>query len=390
MRTLSRCAVLVLTASCGTGPAVNSDGGRGGDAGPSRESRGDAGPSRESSTPDVAFTLDNGDGAADDAGSCPGPHACAAPCSGMCCEGRCLVTLASNQPVPRTIAVDATNAYWVNWGAINKKFGLASIGTVMTVPVSGGTPTTLASEQWGPTAIVVDGTSVYWTNMAVGAYFPGSVVTAALDGGAPTTLASGQIGAAGLAVDTASVYWVTDNGAVHKALRDGGAAQVLAVGPSGVPGFTSLAVDATRAYWANGNGTIMSVPTVGGSPTTLFSNAKSSAPAIALSDRNVFFTNQGTTAKANMDGAVMSVAKTGGEATTLASSQTYPDSIAVDATSVYWTTGSGYVVKAPLDGGTATTLASGQQEPLGIAVDATSVYWTTADYASSIVKLTPK
>lgn len=36
-------------------------------------------------------------------------------------------------------------------------------GTVMSVPLAGGTPTTLASGQT-PTDIAVDGSSVYWTN----------------------------------------------------------------------------------------------------------------------------------------------------------------------------------------------------------------------------------
>ena len=64
---------------------------------------------------------------------------------------------------------------------------------------------------------------------------------------------------------------------------------------------------------------------------------------------------------------------------TLASGQSSPYSIAIDSTSVYWSTcgsenlADGTVMKVPLDGGALVTLATGQGEPVGIAVDATSV-----------------
>ena len=68
-------------------------------------------------------------------------------------------------------------------------------------------------------------------------------------------------------------------------------------------------------------------------------------------------------------------------------------SVAVDATSVYWTNAGtmgsdGAVLKVPIGGGPPVTLASGQYVPQGIALDGANVYWT--DYASSRVRKTPK
>lgn len=62
---------------------------------------------------------------------------------------------------------------------------------------------------------------------------------------------------------------------------------------------------------------------------------------------------------------------------TLASGQGEPNGIAVDATTVYWTsTVDGTVMKIPKSGGTPMMVALGQISPIAIAVDATNVYWT--------------
>jgi hypothetical protein len=71
--------------------------------------------------------------------------------------------------------------------------------------------------------------------------------------------------------------------------------------------------------------------------------------------------------------------------TTVASGQFFVSALAVDGTSVYWTTGNS-VMKVATSGGAPVPIASGQIDANSIAVDDTSVYWT--DYnAGTVMKV---
>jgi hypothetical protein len=282
-----------------------------------------------------------------------GNAACSA-CAGMCALGRCEVTLASGQSLPQYVAVDATHVYWT------------SGGSVMKVPLGGGSPTALASGQKNPSWITVDTASVYWTNSGDGA-----VMKVPLGGGTPATIASGSSGS--IAVDASNVYWSNGSG-VMKTPLGGGNPTALASGAA-----TSIAVDATSVYFTNASA-LMKVPLAGGSATTLASGQ--SVRSIAVDGTSVYWTDF-------FSGSVMKVPLGGGALTTVASGQDQPVSVTVDATSLYWSNLG--IVKLPVAGGVPTLIASRQSDssPIGIAVDATSVYWTNP-VDGVVMKVTPK
>ena len=129
-----------------------------------------------------------------------------------CVNGHCAITLATGQQDPYALAVDTNNLYWTNYSG----------GSVMALPLGGGTPAPIATGQTHPKYIAVDSARAYWADDT-------TVMSVALDGGIPKTLATGQITATGVAIDSTYVYWTNNyGGSVRKVPLDGGPLGTLA------------------------------------------------------------------------------------------------------------------------------------------------------------------
>lgn len=210
-------------------------------------------------------------------------------------------------------------------------------------------------------------------------------------GGPATTLASGLMNAATVAVDATHVYWtesadgLSDPNAgvtsVKKVALAGGAVTTIAsrTGQPNSVGTSSIGVAAEGVFWTESNATAQSLLTVGlggGAVTTLATAATNYPNALALDATTVYFTDVGG---GTNFGAVRAVPKGGGSPTDVATGLPGPWAIAVDSTSVYWTdTWDGAIRKAPKVGGSPTTLASGGSTATTagvIAVDGSGVYF---------------
>jgi hypothetical protein len=360
--------LLGCLALCSCGGVVTSGNG-GTDGGPIDGRAVDVGMPLDGSSPDV---LKDGPPVDDGPGSDGG---CVPACAGACIDARCLLTL-STSGGGGPLALNASSAYWLD----------IVMKTVMTVPLSGGTSTTLAVGQAGLFALAVSADNVYWTEH--GSVADDGILSVPVSGGVPSTFAAGQASANGLAVHGSRLYWtngLTDGGALgasgtvvsapFEGALDGGSIATLASGQD-VP--FGIAMNDSNVYWS-AHGTIATIPLDGGSATTLVSGPLPKNPfGLALDGVNVYWTDYGS-------GTVMSVPQAGGAAVTLASGRLHPSAVAVDDSNVYWLD-SDAVMTVPSSGGSPTTLST-STGGLGIAVDATSLYWTTV---SGVLKLTPK
>jgi hypothetical protein len=219
------------------------------------------------------------------------------------------------------------------------------------VPLAGGCPTTVTSRYF-PTSVAADATNLYWTDEHIQ-----TVVKLPTAGGAPTALAEPLGGDPyELAVDDTGFYfWVEGVGIEHMPL-EGGGASLLAPG-SLADHVQHLVVNGGNVYWS-----------------------------LIHSDVSLSFT------------ALMSVPASGGTPTLLSSDPVF--GFATDGANIYWTVSkcddsvanpycSGSLQKMPVGGGTPITLASGWtfNDVSAVAVDATSVYWTSGN---TVMKWTPK
>lgn len=141
--------------------------------------------------------------------------------------------LASGQRAPWGLVVVGGNVYWADFGS----------GSILTVPVTGGTPVVLASGQDGPSALAVHGSDLYWTNSGASlaendpASRYGSIARMPLAGGPVTILVSKlKYPAWSLTVNDTQIYWLSSgapyasnlDGAVMRASIEGGEPALLA------------------------------------------------------------------------------------------------------------------------------------------------------------------
>jgi hypothetical protein len=252
---------------------------------------------------------------------------CTGTVSKMPLDGGAVLALAPEQNNPAGLAVDATHVYWANSGSPCTDGAGPCSGAILSVPLGGGAITTLASQLDAPGRVAVDTTSIYWTNQGrgcpidAGPSCAGSIMTMPLQGGTPMTLASALNYPSDIAVAGENVYWTDlENGTVMKVPRLGGVTTMLASGQNGPMGITT---DATNVYWTGGDGVRM-VPSIGGSITTL---ATGVAQGIAVDPSGIYWTMP-------IDGTVQKKALDDSAVVTLSEGQDFTG-IALTATNVY-------------------------------------------------------
>jgi hypothetical protein len=283
----------------------------------------------------------------------------------MCGAGKCLTALATGPAGAAALASDTSNLYWVT----------SSSGTVMQVATTGGTPITLASSQGNPQYLAVYGGDVYWTNTSTG-----EVMTVPVGGATPPKpLATGQSSPSFIAVAQRGVFWLSTVSASSTTLSTvaltGGTPQVLSTASS----YSGLAVDATYEYLCGPTGKAFpnnyGELALSGTTTTIIHDfAATSCTAFVFASPTSYY--------GYGENVYSGTALSGGgyEFGLVAQDDSSTiEAFALDSGNVYFTDSAGNVVEfVP---GASKNLATGQGVSLGIAVDSTSVYWTTASGA---------
>ncbi len=305
------------------------------------------------------------------------------------------------------------------------------LGTVFSVPSSGGSPTVLApfngsNGSYPDAGVTLIGNTLYGTTLRGGANNDATVFSVPLSGGSPTVLASfngsnGAAAVAGLTLIGNTLYGTTVNGGanydgtVFSLPLSGGSPTVLTSfnGGNGQDPYAGLTLSGNTLYGttyiggAYGYGTVFSVPLSGGSPTVLASfnggNGYYPVAGLTLSGNTLFGTTLwGGNLSLNGGygfGAVFSLPLSGGSVTVLASfngsNGANPQAgLTLSGNTLYGTTslggnlslnsgdGDGTVFSLPLSGGSPTVLASfngsnGAEPYAGLTLSGNTLYGTT-------------
>ncbi len=164
----------------------------------------------------------------------------------------------SEEAYPTGVTINDTNVYWSHGRFppnICQYYGVSPEsplgGTILKLPLDGGTPTPLASAGRQPFGIFADDTNVYWADCIANDCLTISMMSVPIAGGTPKTLVASEVPPSGIAAEGGYIYW-TRNGTIMRVPRGGGAQEALVT----MQYLGAFAVDATNLYWVDlGDGT---------------------------------------------------------------------------------------------------------------------------------------
>jgi hypothetical protein len=264
-------------------------------------------------------------GASGGSGGSGGAASCSPSCAGVCSHAHCVVGTATGMVPATGLAVDETYIY----------FGTNQNPNIYRMPIAGGAPTLLVTKGGVQETedIVLVGSTLYWTTNS-----GQNVLMAPKTGDTATVVSKTEQIPYGIASNGTDVFWANHYQAANSighALVAGGGKNPIISGSPQVVYPTYVAADATYVYWGNAG-------------------------------------------QSGTDGSVYRAKLDGTSPVAIAHGQGPVYGIAIDATTVYFTTTSGTVASVPKtsDGSvTPTQLGQGEGYVLGIAVDATDIYW---------------
>ena len=205
-------------------------------------------------------------------------------------------------------------------------------------------------------------------------------------GGGAIVLAAYQYAPVCLAVDESTVYWCnygTGAGDGYlMATAIGGGGKIRAVSSGGDDPWAA-AVRNGVVYWSSygssgSDGSVKSAPVGGGFATTL-ATLQTFPYSIAVTDTDVYWTQ-----RFDLDGTISDVDLAEPDTViTRANSLRYPTELAVRGDALFWTSylGNGGVYTMPTSGsgGAFSTIESSEVFPFAVTTDAQNVYWATRD-----------
>jgi len=310
--------------------------------------------------------------------ACPASPTDAGPSA--CIRGRCLITV-TQQPASG-LALWGPALFGTNFGANPGE------PIVWQVDLEGGGLSPVSAEnqenQWAE-APFVDGRALWWFGANYG------IASTSLDGG-PFSLVQAH-GEQGSYVDAEWLYSGPpyQAGDIVRLPRadplDGG--RVLLAS-----GATAFVIDDGYLYWAASgsppkctDGAILARPLSGGRPRVLAAG-QHQPTALTLDQGNLYWLNLGEygcvpgAIPQPGDGTLMAVARDGGATVTLASSLTWPGTLALGRTTIFWTDNvlsqtDVRIESIRIDGGAPTLLVGGQPSVSPPALVATSgtLFW---------------